>query len=52
MREILDAIFAKFAKQQRATLAEKQSINEELKGKHKEEIDIAMQVYEKWQDKS
>ena len=52
MREILDAIFAKFAKQQRAALAEKQSINEELKGKHKEEIDIAMQVYEKWQDKS
>lgn len=51
MREILDAIFAKFAKQQRAVLAEKQSINEELKVKHKEEIDIAMQVYEKWQDK-
>lgn len=51
MREILDAIFAKYAKQQRAVLAEKQSINEELKVKHNEEIDIAMQVYEKWQDK-
>ncbi|GFH43375.1 hypothetical protein Hs30E_19260 [Lactococcus hodotermopsidis] len=52
MREILDAIFAKFAKVKRAELVEKQSINEELKAKHKEEIDIAMQVYEKWQDKS
>lgn len=52
MREILDAIFAKFAKKKRAELVEKQSINEELKVKHKAEIDIAMQVYDKWQDKA
>lgn len=52
MREILDAISAKFAKKKRAEMVEKQSINEELKAQHKQEIDIAMQVYEKWQDKS
>lgn len=52
MREILDAIMAKFAKQKRAEMVEKQAINEELKAKHKEEIDIAMQVYDKWQDKA
>ncbi|GFH40428.1 hypothetical protein [Pseudolactococcus insecticola] len=51
MTEILDAIFAKFAKKKRAELIEKQAINEELKAKHKEEIDIAMTVYDKWQDK-
>jgi hypothetical protein len=51
MREILDAIFVKFARQERARLAEKLAINEELKSKHKQEIDIAMQVYDKWQDK-
>lgn len=52
MREILDAIFAKFAKKRRAEMVEQQSINEELKAQHKEEIDIAMQVYDKWQDKA
>lgn len=52
MREILDAISAKFAKKKRAEMVEKQSINEELKAQHKQEIDIAMQVYDKWQDKS
>lgn len=51
MREILDAIFAKFAKKRRAELVKKQAINAELKAQHKAEIDIAMQVYEKWQDK-
>ena len=52
MREILDAIFAKFAKKRRAEMVEQQSINEELKAQHKQEIDIAMQVYDKWQDKA
>ncbi|GAB2022295.1 hypothetical protein RyT2_13690 [Pseudolactococcus yaeyamensis] len=52
MREILDAIFTKFAKKKRAEMVEKQAINEELKAQHKQEIDIAMQVYDKWQDKS
>ncbi|GAX48020.1 hypothetical protein [Pseudolactococcus reticulitermitis] len=52
MREILDAIFAKFAKKKRAEMVEKQAINAELKAQHKQEIDIAMQVYEKWQDKA
>lgn len=52
MREILDAISAKFAKKKLAEMVEKQSINEELKAQHKQEIDIAMQVYDKWQDKS
>lgn len=52
MREILDAIMAKFAKKKRAEMVEKKAINEELKAKHKEEIDIAMQVYDKWQDKA
>ena len=52
MREILDAIFAKFAKKRRAEMVEQQSINEELKAQHEQEIDIAMQVYDKWQDKA
>jgi hypothetical protein len=52
MREILNAIFAKFARQKRAELSEKQLINDELKAQHKAEIDIAMQVYDKWQDKT
>jgi hypothetical protein len=52
MREIFDAIFVKFCEKKRAEMTEKQMINDELKAQHKAEIDIAKQVYEKWQDKT